>query len=216
MLIGYARVSTQDQDVNVQLQALTRAGCTKLYEDKLSGAKADRPGLAKALEMLREGDVLVVWKLDRLGRSVKNLIDLASGLEKQGVQLKSLTDNIDTGTASGRFFFHVMASLAQMERELTIERTQAGLRAARLQGRIGGRPSLMTKSKVDSARAMLTGGIRPVDVARNLGISVPTLYRWVPASTLKTPEMFHTSVPAATLLRLEMPEEASLVSEATQ
>lgn len=131
MLIGYARVSTQDQNLDLQREALTKAGCEKLYEDKISGARSDRPGLARALEVVRSGDTLVVWKLDRLGRSVKQLVDLVGDLQKNGAQFKSLTDSIDTGTPSGRFFFHVMASLAEMERELAVERTKAGLAAAR-------------------------------------------------------------------------------------
>ncbi len=126
MLIGYARVSTQDQNLDLQREALAKVGCRKLFEDKVSGTRAERPGLA-ALEMLREGDTLVVWKLDRLGRSVRQLVDLIGELQKQAVQFKSLTDAIDTGTSSGRFFFHVMASLAEMERELTVGRTRAGL-----------------------------------------------------------------------------------------
>ena len=183
MLIGYARVSTQDQHLDHQCEALTRAGCQKVYEDKASGTRADRPGLARALEMLRDGDTLVVWKLDRLARSVKQLVDLVGELHKQGVHFRSLTDAIDTGTPSGRFFFHVMASLAEMERELTVERTRAGLDAARRLGRKGGRKPKMTDSKVESAKKLLAGGVPPRDVARNLGVSLPTLYRWVPAST---------------------------------
>ena len=121
VLIGYARVSTQDQNLDLQTEALTKAGCKRIFNDKISGSRAERPGLTKALEMLREGDTLIVWKLDRLGRSVKNLVDLVGELHKQGIQFKSLTDAIDTGTPSGRFFFHVMASLTERERELTGE-----------------------------------------------------------------------------------------------
>ena len=183
MLIGYARVSTQDQNLDLQVKALTKAGCKKVFDDKISGTRAERPGLAAALALLREGDTLVVWKLDRLGRSVKNLVDLVGELHGQGVQFKSLTDSIDTGTASGRFFFHVMASLAQMERELMVERTCAGLEAARLLGRKGGRKRQMTDSKVTSAKKLLANGVPPKDVAKNLGVSVPTLYRWIPASS---------------------------------
>ena len=182
MLIGYARVSTQDQNLELQIEALTKAGCKKIFEDKVSGSRAERPGLAKARDVLREGDTLVVWKLDRLGRSVKHLVNLVVELEQQGVQFKSLTDAIDTGTASGRFFFHVMASLAQMERELTIERTRAGLAVARQLGRKGGRKRQMTESKIRSAKKLLATGVPPRDVASNLGVSVPTLYRWIPAS----------------------------------
>jgi DNA invertase Pin-like site-specific DNA recombinase len=132
--------------------------------------------------MLREGDTLVVWKLDRLGRSVKSLVDLVAELHKQKVQFKSLTDSIDTGTSSGRFFFHVMASLAEMERELIVERTRAGLEVARQLGRKGGRKRKMTNSKIESAKKLLSNEVPPKDVAKNLGISVATLYRWIPAS----------------------------------
>lgn len=182
MLIGYARVSTQDQNLDLQIEALTKAGCEKIFDDKISGSYAERPGLAKTLEMLRDGDTIVVWKLDRLGRSVKNLVNLVGELHKQGVHFKSLTDAIDTGTTSGRFFFHVMASLAEMERELTVERTRAGLEVARQLGRKGGRKRQMTDSKIESAKKLLANGIPPRDVAKNLGVSIPTLYRWIPAS----------------------------------
>ncbi len=147
MLIGYARVSTEDQNLDLQRKALTKAGCKKLFDDKASGTRTSRPGLDLAMATLREGDTLVVWKLDRLGRSVKNLVDLVGELHRQGVQFKSLTDSIDTGTPSGRFFFHVMASLAQMERELIVERTCAGLEAARRLGRTGGRKRRMTEKQ---------------------------------------------------------------------
>lgn len=182
MLIGYARVSTQDQNLELQREALVKAGCKKVFSDKISGSLAARPGLSKALELLRDGDSLVVWKLDRLGRSVKNLVDLVGELAREGVHFKSLTDSIDTTTASGRFFFHVMASLAEMERELTVERTRAGLEVARKLGRKGGRRRQMTDSKIQSAKKLLADGIPPRDVAQNLGVSVPTLYRWLPAS----------------------------------
>lgn len=184
MLIGYARVSTQDQNLSLQLEALKKAGCEKIFKDKTSGSRAERPGLSKALELLRKEDTLIVWKLDRLGRSVKHLVNLVGELHQEGVQFKSITDSIDTGTPSGRFFFHVMASLAEMERELTIERTRAGLEIARKLGRKGGRRRKMTDSKIESAKKLLLNGVPPKDVAKNLGVSVPTLYRWIPASTL--------------------------------
>ncbi|MGH8210351.1 MAG: recombinase family protein [Steroidobacteraceae bacterium] len=182
MMIGYARVSTQDQSLELQIAALKKAGCKKIIDDKLSGSRAERPGLTKVLDLLRKGDTLVVWKLDRLGRSVKHLVDLVTELHHEGIQFKSLTDSIDTGTASGRFFFHVMASLAEMERELTVERTRAGLAVARKLGRVGGRKRRMTENKVKAAKRLLADGTPPRDVAQNLGVSVPTLYRWVPAS----------------------------------
>lgn len=183
MLIGYARVSTQDQNLTLQCEALTKTGCQKIFEDKVSGSRTARPGLDKALEMLREGDTLVVWKLDRLGRSVKHLVDLVSTLAHQGIHFQSMTDAIDTSTSSGRFFFHVMASLAEMERELTIERTRAGLAVARQLGRKAGRKRQMTESKVEAAKKLLAQGVAPREVAKNLGVSVPTFYRWLPAST---------------------------------
>ena len=181
MLIGYARVSTQDQNLALQYDALMHAGCQKVFEDKISGTKAERPGLSLCPEMLREGDTLVVWKLDRLGRSVKQLVNLVGELQEQGIHFKSLTDSIDTSTAAGRFFFHVMASLAEMERELMVERTRAGLEIAKNLGRKGGRKPKMNESKLESAKKLLASGVPPKEVARNLGVSVPTLYRWLPA-----------------------------------
>jgi DNA invertase Pin-like site-specific DNA recombinase len=183
MLIGYARVSRGEQDLAFQQVTLQGAGCEKIFNDKISGSQMDRAGLTEALSHVRKGDTLVVWKLDRLGRSVKGLIELVSILEKRGAHFKSLTDQIDTGTPAGRFFFHVMASLAQMERELIVERTQAGLASAKTQGRVGGRKRKMTSSKVESAKKLLASGILPKDVARDLNVSIPTLYRWIPASS---------------------------------
>lgn len=182
MLIGYARVSTTDQDLALQTDALEKAGCERIFSDKASGAAASRAGLEAAISHLRAGDALVVWKLDRLGRTVKGLVDLVTDLEGQGIQFRSLTDGIDTSTGPGRFFFHVMAALAQMERELIVERTRAGLAAAKARGRLGGRRPKMTETKLDAARKLLIAGSRPKDVARDLGISVPTLYRWIPAA----------------------------------
>ena len=181
MFIGYARVSTGDQRLDVQREALTRTGCERVFEDTASGRVADRPGLLQALDQLRDNDTFVVWKLDRLGRSVKQLVDLVSGFERDGVNFVSITDAIDTSTPAGRFFFHVMASLAQMERELIVERTRAGLDAARRRGRVGGRRRVMTDGKVEAAKSLLTSGLPPQDVAANLGVSLATLYRWLPA-----------------------------------
>jgi len=183
MRIGYARVSTRDQNLEMQLDALDKAGCKRIFTDKLSGAQVERPGLSEALSHLREADTLVVWKLDRLGRSVKGLVDLVNELEARKVHFQSITDGVDTKTPAGRFFFHVMASLAQMERELIVERTRAGLEAARCAGRVGGRKRRMTDGKVQAAQKLLESGTPPLEVAHSLGVSVPTLYRWVPASS---------------------------------
>ena len=182
MHIGYARVSTQDQDLSLQYDALRQAQCDKIYEDKASGAHASRDGLTLALGVLRKNDSLVVWKLDRLGRSLKDLVAIVCDLEQRGVHFKCLTDQIDTSTTAGRFFFHIMSSLAQMERDLTVERTRAGLEAARRQGRTGGRKRKMDDSKIAVAKRLLQDGIAPREVARSLEISIPTLYRWLPAS----------------------------------
>ena len=185
MQIGYARVSTQDQDLRLQYEALHQAQCDRIYEYEASGAQASREGLKLALDVLQENDTLVVWKLDRLGRSVRDLVNIVSDLEQRGVHFKSLTDQIDTSTTAGRFFFHVMASLAQMERDLTVERTRAGLEAARRQVRTGGRKRKMTDSKIVAAKRLQQDGTPPRDVAKDLGVSIPTLYRWVPATQRK-------------------------------
>ena len=166
----------------MQKQALQTAGCKRIYEDVMSGTKDQRPGLTMAMENLRDGDALVVWKLDRLGRSVKQLVNLVTELESKGVHFKSLTDGIDTSTPAGRFFFHIMASLAQMERELIVERTRAGLLAAKSQGRRGGRKRQMTESKLELAKKLLKEGMPAKKVAQDLGLSLPTLYRWIPAT----------------------------------
>lgn len=145
MLIGYIRVSTNDQNTDLQRNALMCAGCEQIFEDKMSGTKSERPGLKRALKCLKRGDTLVVWKLDRLGRRMKHLIALTEELRAKGVNFRSLTDSIDTSTPMGRFFFHMMGALAEMERELIVERTLAGLAAARAQGRVGGRRPKLTK-----------------------------------------------------------------------
>ncbi|HEA9283478.1 TPA: recombinase family protein, partial [Escherichia coli] len=147
MLIGYIRVSTNDQNTDLQRNALMCAGCEQIFEDKMSGTKSERPGLKRALKCLKRGDTLVVWKLDRLGRRMKHLIALTEELRAKGVNFRSLTDSIDTSTPMGRFFFHMMGALAEMERELIVERTLAGLAAARAQGRVGGRRPKLTKEQ---------------------------------------------------------------------
>jgi DNA invertase Pin-like site-specific DNA recombinase len=179
MLIGYARVSTEDQHLDLQLDALKAAGCYQVCTDKLSGASKLRPGLEEAFKYLREGDTLVVWKLDRLGRTVKGLVDMVGELEAKGIHFRSLTDSIDTGSVSGKFFFHVMAALAEMERGLLKERTNAGLAAARARGRLGGRKPVMDSTKIAAARKLLDAGMPATEVAKQLGVGRATLYRTV-------------------------------------
>ena len=177
MLVGYSRVSTEDQKLDLQLDALNAAGCERFFSDHVSGASKLKPGLEEALSYLRSGDTLVVWKLDRLGRTVKGLVDLVQTLQDKGIQFRSLTDGIDTSTTAGRFFFHVMAALAQMEKELVHERTMAGLSAARARGRLGGRKPKMDASKLDAARKLLQAGTPASAVAKTLGVGRATLYR---------------------------------------
>jgi DNA invertase Pin-like site-specific DNA recombinase len=150
MLVGYARVSTDDQSLDLQYDALTRAGCERIFDDKASGARDDRPGLADALSHLRQGDCLVVWKLDRLGRGLRSLIDFVEGLHHRRIDFRTLdgSTQIDTSTAQGKFFFRVMAALAEMERDLIRERTMAGLAAARARGRKGGRKPKLTARQI--------------------------------------------------------------------
>jgi DNA invertase Pin-like site-specific DNA recombinase len=183
MLIGYARVSTNDQETELQRVALEGAGCERVFDEKASGAQRDRPELAAALAFMRYGDTLVVWKLDRLARSLKQLIETVGGLEVRGVSFRSLTENIDTTTHNGRFFFHVFGALAEFERDLIRERTIAGLASARARGRVGGRPKGLDQTGVAAARAMLADPeVSVSEVARRLRISVATLYRHVPAA----------------------------------
>lgn len=181
MLIGYARVSTPEQDLTLQLDALREAGCERTFTDKASGAKADRAGLADALSHARAGDVLVVWKLDRLGRTMKGLIDLAADLADRGIGFRSLTDGIDTGGTAGKLVFHIMAAMAEMERDLIRERTTAALIAARREGRVGGRKTVMTPKRLEAARKLLASGMTVREIAPTIGVSVPTLYRHFPA-----------------------------------
>lgn len=181
MLIGYARVSTQEQSLSAQIDALRLAGCAEIYEEKASGSYTARPVLSQALSRLHRGDALVVWKIDRLGRTVKGLVDLVAALHGQGSHFRSLSDNLDTTGAHGKFFFHVMAAFAEMERDLIRERTRAGLDEARARGRKGGRPRVMTDAKRSAAARLLDAGSSPAEVAEAIGVSVPTLYRWLPA-----------------------------------
>ena len=180
MLIGYMRVSTIEQNLDLQRDALAGAGCERLYEDICSGSVADRLGLAKALDHMRPGDALVVWKLDRIGRSFGHVVELVDTLRLRGVGLKVLTGGIDTTSSTGRLVFGIFATLAEFERDLIKERTLAGLAAARARGRSGGRPRLMTRAKLRTAMAMMADRNNVAsDVAEQLGISVSTLYAYV-------------------------------------
>jgi len=175
--IGYVRVSTLDQNTNLQVKALKDFGCNVIYEDKASGVKTDRPQLKEALSYLREGDVFVVWKLDRLGRSMKHLIEIVNDLEERKVGFKSLTENIDTTTPGGKLVFHLFGALAQFERDLIKERTKAGLKAARDQGRVGGRPTSMTEDKLKKAKDHLQNGLNVREAAARIKVSPTTLYK---------------------------------------
>jgi DNA invertase Pin-like site-specific DNA recombinase len=178
--IGYARISTEDQNLDLQRDALTRAGCTRIYEDRKSGAKAERPDLMLALEVVRAGDQLVVWRLDRLGRSLSDLIGLIRTLDDRGVELRSLTEGIDTSTINGKFTFHLFAALAEFERALIRERTQAGLAAARARGRKGGRPKSLDPEKRRHAVALYRGKQHTIaEICRLMRISKPTLYNYL-------------------------------------
>ena len=180
MNIGYARVSTSDQNPNLQTDALTAAACEKIYTDTISGAKADRPELKKLKDQLRKGDTLVVWRLDRLGRSLKDLIEWITELEAQGVAFKSLHENIDTSTPSGKLVFHVFGALAEFERNLIKERTNAGLAAARARGKVGGRPNKLSDRKQQMAKDMYNSKKYTIQtICEELGISKPTLYKYL-------------------------------------
>lgn len=196
MLVGYARVSTQEQDTSLQLDALRAAGCEKLFEEKASGAQRDRPQLQAALDYMRAGDTLVVWKLDRLARSMRQLIDTVEDLHTQDIGFRSLTEAIDTTTAGGKLIFHIFGALAEFERSVIRERTNAGLRAARARGRLGGRPPALNEQKRIMAKAMLRDpGITVEDVARQLEVSPATLYRHIPGGRSTVREEAFTNPP---------------------
>jgi DNA invertase Pin-like site-specific DNA recombinase len=180
--IGYARVSTEDQNLDLQRDALTRAGCAQIYQEKASGkgSAAERPEWTHCLKALRPGDTLVVWRLDRLGRSLSDLVRIVSELEQQGVGFLSLTKNIETGNAAGKLIFHVFASLAEFERNLIRERTRAGLDAARARGRLGGRKPTLDAQQIHEIRALLRDPqVNVSDVARRYGVSRTTIYKHV-------------------------------------
>ncbi|MBA4142469.1 MAG: recombinase family protein [Nitrosospira sp.] len=181
MKIGYARVNTQEQDLALQLDALTKEGCEKVFQEKASGAQRDRPELKAALGYMRKGDTLVVWKLDRLARSMKQLIETIESFQEQGIGLKSLQDPIYTSSPSGKLVFHIFAALAEFERGVIRERTTAGLRAARERGRVGGRPPALSAKDLLVAKAMLKdSNITVAAVASRLNVAASTLYRHIP------------------------------------
>lgn len=183
MKFGYARVSTQDQKIDLQIDALSKEGCEEIFQEVASGSKMDRPELRKLLGQIREGDVITIWKLDRLGRSLKDFLSITNDLIKKGVHLKSLNDPIDTTSSQGRLIFNIFASLAEFERDLIIERTQAGLKAARSRGRLGGRPkglSEKAKKKAVAAAALYKQGNLSVnEIGKNLSICKATIYRYL-------------------------------------
>jgi len=181
MIVGYARVSTQEQNLDLQLQTLQDSGCERIFTEKTSGAQRDRPELKAALSYMRQGDTLMVWKFDRLARSLKQLIETIENLEAQKIGFKSLTEAIDTTTPGGRLIFHIFASLAEFERSIIAERTQAGLIAAKKLGRTGGRPRSIGQEDLIAAKAMLKEhNLTVEEVARRMKIASATLYRYIP------------------------------------
>ena len=183
MIIGYARVSTKDQNLDLQLDALNKEKCDRIFKEVISGAKSERPVLQEMLNQVRSGDVIVIWKLDRLGRSLKNLVDIVGQLIKQEVGLKSLHDNIDTTTPQGRLTFNIFASLAEFERDLISERTKAGLESARARGRNGGKPKGLSQQAEATACAAETlykeGKLSVNQIAKQLGIAKNSLYKYL-------------------------------------
>ena len=182
MIYGYARVSTQEQQLDSQLDDLQRIGCQKIFQEKVSGAKSDRPELKKLLQVLKKGDSVVVWKLDRLGRSVKDLINITNSWKENGVVFISIKDAIDTSTPTGRFFFNIMASLTELEREMIRERTTAGLKAAKARGRLGGRPAGLSdeaKVKALGVKRMYDGGASLIEIMNKYKITKPTIYKYI-------------------------------------
>lgn len=183
MKIGYLRVSGRSQCPDLQHDALKAAGCDRVFADVASGSRADRAQLAEALRFVRAGDCLVVWRLDRLARSVPHLIQIVADLRERDVGFVSLTENLDTTTPGGLLLFHVMGAIGQFERSLISERTTAGLAAARQRGRVGGRPRAMTEQDIVAAKAMLRSEeMTAAQVAKQIGVSISTLYRWIPAA----------------------------------
>ena len=186
MLIGYARVSTNDQNLDLQTDALKKAGCQKICSDKISGAKAERPGLQKVLDLSRAGDTLVIWRLDRLGRSIKDLIQISEILKEQNIGLKSLQEGIDTTTSTGQLMFNLLASLAEFERNLIRERSKAGLEAARSRGKIGGRPKALDLNQQQLVVKLYNDRQHSIaEICKMMSISKPTLYSYVSSAQNK-------------------------------
>ena len=180
MRIGYARVSTGEQKMDLQLDALEDAGCERIYNEKTSGAAKSRPDLKRCLDSLRDGDTLVVWRLDRFGRSLKELVSKMEALEERGVDFVSPTEGIDTTTAQGKLIFHIFGALAEFERELGRERTMAGLRAARVRGRVGGRPRALSEEDIPELQALMKDpDVSTQQICDRFGVSKATLYRYV-------------------------------------
>jgi DNA invertase Pin-like site-specific DNA recombinase len=193
MLVGYARVSTQEQNLDLQRDALQTAGCERIFTDTASGAKTAREGLDECLKFIRQGDTLVVWKLDRLGRSLRHLIDVVNALEAQGIAFRSLQENIDTTTSGGKLVFHVFGALAEFERDLIRERTQAGLTAARARGRKGGRARAMDEKKLAMAISLHQDRTVSIDdICATLKVSRATLYRYLKDHSLAVPAKENT------------------------
>lgn len=193
MLTGYARVSTVDQNLDLQRTALNEVGCERIFLEQMSGAVADRPELMAAISYARSGDTLVVWKLDRLARSMKQLIDTMEKLRSCNLHFRSLTEALDTTTAQGRLVFHMFGVLAEFERSLIRERTRAGLLAAKKAGRTGGRLPKLNENDIEAAKAMLTNrDIGVAAVAHRLGVSMATLYRYIPSARASTADGFVT------------------------
>ncbi|VVN26480.1 DNA-invertase hin [Pseudomonas fluorescens] len=189
-LIGYARVSTQDQSLDLQVDALKAAGCQVVYTDKTSGAKAhkSRAGFSKAISRARKGDTLVVWKLDRLGRTVSELIQITAVLDRRKINLRDVSGSIDTSTPSGKFYFHIMAAFAEIERSMAIERTIAGLEAARKRGVIFGRPRAVIACRARKVSELLSGGYPVAEVAKSIGVHPSTIYRYITKKKLNDQE----------------------------
>jgi DNA invertase Pin-like site-specific DNA recombinase len=180
MKIGYIRISTESQKLDLQKDAMDKEQCDSVFEDTMSGSKKSRPGLEKAIGYLRKGDTLVVWKLDRLGRSLKQLIDIINSLKERGIYFKSIQENIDTSSSGGKLIFHVFGALAEFERDLIRERTKAGLKAARERGRLGGRPKIMDEKKISMAKKLHEDSSNSInDICKTLSVSRATFYRYM-------------------------------------